>query len=68
MIRQITGQTAQQVPPLPITNQDSITQQAAATTEPQATEEAVEEAKKPPTDKQNGKTAKDNEAASTSRY
>ena len=60
MIQQITGQQA------PITNQGAITQQAAATMEPQATEEAVEEAKKPPADKESRKEAKDN--ASTSRY
>ncbi|XP_045888846.1 chitin synthase 1 [Micropterus dolomieu] len=68
MIRQITGQTAEQAPPLPITNQE-ITQQAAAKPEPQVevktTKEAVEEAKKSPTDKLNGKAAKGNGDASS---
>lgn len=71
MIRQITGQTAEQAPPLPITNQE-ITQQAAAKPEPQVevktTKEAVEDAKKSPTDKLNGKAAKGNGDASSGRY
>ncbi|XP_037609379.1 chitin synthase 1 [Sebastes umbrosus] len=71
MLRQITGQTAQQAPPLTITNQDSITQQAAAKLEPQAKidttkEEADERAKKPSTDKPNEKAVKVNDSASSS--
>ncbi|XP_070762388.1 chitin synthase 1 [Enoplosus armatus] len=70
MLRQITGQTAQQAPPLPITNQE-ITQQAAAKLEPQAEvdttkEEAVEEAQIPPSDKPKGKAAKIDDASSSS--
>ncbi|XP_044051750.1 chitin synthase 1 [Siniperca chuatsi] len=69
MIRQITGQTTQQAPPLPITNQE-ITQQAAAKVEPRAEvnttkKETVEETEKPPTDKLNKKAAKGNDDASS---
>ncbi|XP_031170030.1 chitin synthase 1 [Sander lucioperca] len=63
MLRQITGQTAQQALPLTITNQ------AAAEMEPQAkvdSTKAVEGAKEPPTDKLNKKAEKGNDAASSS--
>lgn len=73
MIQQITGQTAQKDPTLPITNQEVI-QQAAAMTEAQAKvdtpkEEALaeEEAKKPPTDQPNRKAAKNNDTAASDR-
>ena len=65
MLRQITGQTAQQALPLTITNQ------AAAEMEPQTkvdSTKAVEEAKELPTDKLNEKADKGNDAASSSRY
>ncbi|XP_068430923.1 chitin synthase 1 [Clinocottus analis] len=70
MLQQITGQTAQQASPLPITNQDSI-QQAAAKMEPEAkvdtnTENDEEEAKKPLTDQHNWMAIKGNETASSS--
>ncbi|XP_040894744.1 chitin synthase 1 [Toxotes jaculatrix] len=62
MLQQITGQTAHQVPPPQNTNQE-ITQQPAAKLEPPAKlditkEDGMAEAKKPPTDKPNGKAAK----------
>ncbi|XP_054473009.1 chitin synthase 1 [Anoplopoma fimbria] len=71
MLRQITGQTAQEAPLYPITNQDSLIPKAAAKMEPQAkvdlsTEEAVKGAKNHPTNKQNWKRAKDNDTASSS--
>ncbi|XP_031702258.1 chitin synthase 1 [Anarrhichthys ocellatus] len=67
MLRQMTGQTAQQAPPLPITNQDSLIQQM----EPEAkvdtnTEKAVEGTKNPPTDKHNGMEGKGNDTISYS--
>lgn len=74
MLRQITGQTAQEgPPPLPIVNQDSINQIAAAKMEPEAnidknTENTVEEVKKPLVDKQNWVAVKGNDSASSSRY
>ncbi|XP_056269088.1 chitin synthase 1 isoform X2 [Pseudoliparis swirei] len=74
MLRQITGQTAQEgPPPLPIVNQDSINQIAAAKMEPEAnidknTENTVEEVKKPLVDKQNWVAVKGNDSASSSSY
>ncbi|XP_075965873.1 chitin synthase 1 [Anarhichas minor] len=67
MLRQMTGQTAQQAPPLPITNQDSLIQQM----EPEAkvdtnTEKAVEGTKNSPTDKHNGMEGKGNDTVSYS--
>uniref|UniRef100_A0A8C2WR57 chitin synthase n=1 Tax=Cyclopterus lumpus TaxID=8103 RepID=A0A8C2WR57_CYCLU len=73
MLRQITGHTAQQAPPLPIVNQDSINQIAATKMEPEAkvdtnTENAVEEAEKPLFDKQNRMAVKGNDTVSSRRY
>uniref|UniRef100_A0A8C2WT54 chitin synthase n=1 Tax=Cyclopterus lumpus TaxID=8103 RepID=A0A8C2WT54_CYCLU len=70
MLRQITGHTAQQAPPLPIVNQDSINQIAATKMEPEAkvdtnTENAVEEAEKPLFDKQNRMAVKGNDTVSS---
>ncbi|KAK9542640.1 hypothetical protein VZT92_000484 [Zoarces viviparus] len=67
MLRQMAGQTAQQAPPLPITNKDSLIQQM----EPEAkvdtnTEKAVEGTKKPRTDKHNGMEGKGSDAVSYS--
>ncbi|XP_022598862.1 uncharacterized protein LOC111220150 isoform X1 [Seriola dumerili] len=69
MIQQITGQnTKHAIPPLPITTQE-ITPQPAAKLEPQAKlntkEDAVEGAKKLPTDKLNMKEANGDDAASS---
>lgn len=70
MIKQITGQTAQQAPALPITNQET-TQQAAVTIEPQAkveTKEAEKGLKKPLIDKPDEKAEKGKDSASSRRY
>ncbi|XP_059209388.1 chitin synthase 1 [Centropristis striata] len=71
MLQQITGQMSAQATPVPITSQDSTTQQADAKTEPQAKvntneEDTVEEEKKPQTDKRKGNVAKDSDYTSIS--
>ncbi|KAM6950004.1 chitin synthase 1 [Lycodopsis pacificus] len=67
MLRQVTGQTAQQAPPLSITNRDSLIHRM----EPEAkldtnTEKAVEGTKNPRTDKHNGMEGKGNDTVSYS--
>lgn len=72
MLQQITGQIAQQAPPLPITKQE-ITEQAASKPEPQVRlditkEEAEGGATKPPSDEKKGQVAKRTDVESSGRY
>ncbi|XP_049418459.1 chitin synthase 1 [Epinephelus fuscoguttatus] len=69
MIRQITGQNAQQAPPLQITQPDSVTQQTAINVEPQVIVDitkTVTEATNPPSNNLKEKLAKGNDAGSYS--
>ncbi|XP_068587279.1 chitin synthase 1 [Cebidichthys violaceus] len=67
MLRQMTGQTAQQAPPLPITNQDSLIQQMAPEAKVDTnTEKAVERAEKLPAEKHKRKEGKGSDTASYS--
>lgn len=67
MIQQITGQTAQQAPPIPINTQEIMELQARVN---RTSEKALlmEGAKNTPTEKPNKKVAKDYDSDSTDRY
>lgn len=72
MLQQITGQTAQQAPPLPITTQ-KITQEPTSKPEPQdklntSNKKAIEVAKKPRTAKSKRRMSESSDTSSSSMY